>query len=51
MVVAREWESLENSSRWSSRDYVTINEALGVRLGPRRRRSGILIVKVIVTPP
>jgi hypothetical protein len=35
----------------SSRDSITIGEALGVRLGPARRRSGILIVKVIAAPP
>jgi hypothetical protein len=35
----------------SSSDSITICEALGVRLGPGRGRSGILIVKVIVAPP
>ena len=35
----------------SSRDSITIGEDLGVRLDPERRRSGILIVKVIVAPP
>ena len=35
----------------SSRDGITIGETLGVRLGLGRRRSGILIVKVIVAAP
>ena len=34
----------------SSRDGTTIGEALGPRSGPGRRRSGVLIAKVIVVP-